>query len=427
MRRTTWFGWSAARARVAPAFALAVALAGCGSSGVGVGGVHIRDSQFIREADGGPTEAPWEAHRAVAPPLNTSMGFSPTLGEMGALDLQVEAGPPEPRPDAVASAAPVLIDAKVGEVNGVPIYASEFFADMATRLRADARTMSREQWEKALDERIRTRLAEVIRGVLIVAEARATLTPVQRANLAAFLRRTAQDLQSANYGSRSLADERLSDSTGLTFDQMVRQREEELLVQFGLDAVRNRVQVSDADVRREFRRQHERFNPPALAKFLLIRVPPSDAAGIAEVTSALEQGMSGGSFAAVAARLVNRAPSAGVHDVRFTGEWEDAVLFTDATINAAAKALKPGTWSGPHEDVGGWRVWLWLDSIDQRRVPYYEAQAVIRQELLTQRYQEEHWRFINKLKRGANEINEEEIIARLKQYAIEHFLPPPAR
>lgn len=392
-------------------------LAGCGSSGVGM---HIKDSQFIREADAGTPMAPWEAQRAVAPPLNTAMGFDPNLGEMGALDLEVGAGPPEARPNAVAVASPVLIDAKVGEINGVPIFASEFFADMATRLRADALTMTRAQWERALNERIRVRLSETVKGVLVVAEARASLTPAQRAGLANFIRRTAQELQSANYGSRSLADERLTESVGLTFDQMVRLREEELLVNVGMESIRSRVQVSDADVRREYRRQHDRFNPPSLAKFRLIRVPPSDAAGIEEVTKALVQGTP---FASVAGSLVNRAPSAGVHEVRFPGELADAVLFSDAAVNAAAKALKPGTWSGPHEDVGGWQVWLWLESIEQRRIPYYEAQSILREEILRQRLYEEEVRYFTRLKRGANEFNEREIIERLTQYAIEHFYP----
>lgn len=383
-------------------------------------GVRIRENQFVRHVPEGPIDPPWAMPTTEPVRLNSSMGFDPALGEVGVLEIAAVPGPPKVRQESAPLSAPVLIDAKVGEINGTPIYASEFFADMAARLRAEAQRMDRSAWLRSLDEQIRVKLAQMVKGVLLVAEARASLTPVQRQGLAHFVRRVAEDIQSANYGSRTLADERLSESQGLTLDEMVRLEEERILIGHGLMTVRNRVRVSDTDVRREYQRQQSRFNPPPVARVWVIRVPNTDKEGLDEVRTALDAGTP---FVDVAQRPVNRSFAGGLQELTFTGDYKQANLFTSASLNDAARSLLPGAWAGPVQITGDTSAWIYLEEIRRTSIPYYEAQATLREELWWRRYQEEETRYLSQLMRGANEMDVEDIVLRLKQYAIEHFLP----
>jgi hypothetical protein len=246
--------------------------------------------------------------------------------------------------------------------------------------------------------------------------------------LAYFVRRFAEDLQSANYGSRLLADERLSETQGLTLDERVKQHEEQILISEGLSVVRPRVRVSDADVRREYQRQSSRFNPPPVARLWTIRVPNSDLAGLEEVTTALSAGTP---FIEVAQRPVNRVILGGLQELTFradpnaTGKplLSTAEFFSAPAMNDAVRTLEPGGWTGPVAVAPDSSVWIYLEEIRRTSIPYYEAQHLIREELWLRRYREEEARYVTELKRGANEMDEKDIVLRLRQYAIEHFLP----
>ena len=72
----------------------------------------------------------------------------PGAGEPGA----AESAPPE------AVVASVFVDAKIGDVNGKPIYATSFLEPLSARLRAEAEKMPRAEWMTFARERIREEL-----------------------------------------------------------------------------------------------------------------------------------------------------------------------------------------------------------------------------------------------------------------------------
>lgn len=406
------------------AHALPTAIAACavfgflGCASVTTPGVRITEDRFVREAPENYVEAPWAAQSTPSQILAGEFGFDPALGEAGVYDITVAPGPPELAPQASGVAAPILLDAKVGEVNGVPIYASTFFAEMGPRLRAEAARKTQAEWMRDLDAQIRARLDELVRGVLLTGEMRSQLTPRQRQGLANFLEQFQSDVASANYGSRTLVDARLAEERGLTLEELIQQKEDEVLISLAMDKLRTRTRVSEADVRREYARQEDRFNPPPTARLWIIRVPNTDEAGIAEVAAALE---GGAAFIDVANLPVNRSRNAGLQELTFRGEWVGAELFGAPALNTAARSLTEGQWTGPFALGAETTAWIFLEGIHSESIPYYEAQAVLREEIAIRRYNEELGRYLMRLKRGANEMDEAEIIARLRQYAVEHF------
>jgi len=271
-------------------------------------------------------------------------------------------------------AEPELVDEFVGEMNGRPLFASEFLAPMGAQMRAEAERMTREEWLEAQFGLILRELYRQLDNDLVVADALADLPPEQREP---GLRRMRDELQqkwiSENRGSRQIAERRLRDEEGLTPEEYMEAEREKLLVQseFGQE-IRRRVQLTARDVKLEYRRRHEEYNPTPVARLRRIRVLASNEEGIERV----ERGLASRPFEEVAAERPNTAnrEEGGLLEVAFDGPYEEATFFrSPEELNEAAQALEPGEWTGPIE-VGAWAYWLKLEEIVAPKMPLYDAQ-----------------------------------------------------
>lgn len=316
--------------------------------------------------------------------------------------VTVRAGPPQIElGSAQVIESAVLVEAKVGDVNGKPIYANEFLEPMAARLAAEAERRPRGQWVPWAMTEIERRLQDIVTDELLRAEALARLTPEQKQGLRYFLASARADLASGASGSRSLAQKRLAEEQGMTEDEFIRSREQETLIRATImREINNRVNVSWRDIEQHYQRDRRTFNPPPTAVFRLIRVPNSSAEGVAFVRDSLARGEP---FDVVAdASESNYKPETGGMDrFEFEGAFAEAAFFGSDVLNSVARTLSPGSHSDAFE-LGSSTAWLKLVEITTQSVSLYDAQLVIQQQLFTERRSRELERFLSRLQQRAS-------------------------
>lgn len=333
----------------------------------------------------------------------------------------VVTGEPElPTTPAEAVEQPVLIESKVGDVNGKPIYATKFLEPMAARLSAEAERMPRQQWIIWANNQIYRGLQDIVTDELLRAEALARLTPEQKQGLRSFLQSMRNDLASSAAGSRTLAARRLQEEQGLTEEEFIRAREQETLIKTTLVRdIDNRVNVSWRDIEQRYQRDLKVYQPNPTAVFRLIRIPTDDETAMAFVTDALGAGRP---FDEVAAESKsNYKPEAtGLDEILFEGPYADAAFFGGQTLNEQARTLTPGTWTGPFA-MGSYSGWLKLEEIRQESISLYDAQLPIYQQLVAERRQAELQRFMDRLQARASFTSLEDMRDRIFTVADERY------
>ena len=169
--------------------------------------------------------------------------------------------------------APQLLDAKVGDINGRPVFVSEFLAPLEGRLRAEADRQSRDEWMRTAAGMIQQEMRSLITDELLKAEALSRLTVDQKAGLRRFLDDVRRNLLSQNRGSQQLAEERLRAEQGLSQEEFLRQRENRTLVRFTLqEEIQDRINVSWRDIIQRYARDENKYNPDPTARFYFLRV-----------------------------------------------------------------------------------------------------------------------------------------------------------
>ncbi|MCH9058182.1 MAG: hypothetical protein IIB55_06105, partial [Planctomycetes bacterium] len=204
-----------------------VLMCGCAQQS-GVDDRAVTASDFRSGLIGPPAEFD-RARAGIGPEmsrLDPSLGFDTRLGERAVLDIAVVTGPPGPgNPSASVVERPVLVEEKVGEINGTPVFAGEFFDEQfAGRLRADALTKAPEVWLNDAARDIRRKLNTLVQESLLTQEGRSHLTPEQQQNLFLWLNKWEKDLQSRHMGSVQLTERALNED-GRTLAQWRDERE----------------------------------------------------------------------------------------------------------------------------------------------------------------------------------------------------------
>lgn len=317
-----------------------------------------------------------------------------------------------------------LVNAKVGDINGRPVFAGEFLEPLEPVLAAAAANPQVDQsaWRAEAERLIRQQLLEQIEGELLRAEAVSTLAPEQqRFGLGALLDRVREGARREAGGNLALARQRIEEQEGIGFDEYLEAQRDEQLVRYLLQQrIDRRVAVSWREIQQEYEARRDEFNPNPRAIFRTIRVRSSEAGDVAAITDALAAGRP---FAEVASLPANGSnPSqGGLFIFEFEGELADSKPFLQEDLNAAAVTLAPGEFAGPIEDDRFVR-WVMLEQIAQISVPLYEAQlfidAVRRQELR----REEFVRYFDSLRDKASYTDTEVMVERLVQIAEERFL-----
>lgn len=413
-------------------------VAGC-SRGGGVniptfGGERLNAPDFVAN-DTSEAVQPATTQRATQPerigPVQASAGVDDVRVIVGSPNVPAPtteraaaSTPPERGASGSSSAATdvVFVDAMVGQINGRPVYATEFLRPIESRLRAEARTMSRAEWLRSAQGQIRSALFEKMRDEILLAEFETSLTPVQRQGVLAFMEDLRSTLISENFGSEELATRRLSEEEGLTVDEKVRiMRDRELIRAQVRKALSDRVYVSWREVVQQYERDAERAAPPGRAALRMIQVPSSDTARVERVRAALAAGEP---FADVATRESAFNPTGGgLYEISISAPtYAEGAIFRDETLNNAARALSVGQTSEPF----AWNdntVWLLLESyVRPPARTLYEQQLAILNELRQRRLNEEERRYFTQLLQRASVSDINEMERRLVEIAAQRYL-----
>ncbi len=379
----------------------------------------------------GPAQVP-EVKRAEPVRAEVAIGARPVALSGGGvgdgiesdLPIVARAGGPEGVGEDAAPAAPVtdevLIEAKLGDVNGRPIYADRFLEPLSGRLIAEARRMGRAEWMRFAAALIARDMRLILEDELLRAEALNELTPEMKAGLFGWVQSLRDDLISESYGSASLAAQSLAEDRGLSEEEYLREQEEQLLVRRALnDALFDRVQVSWRDIRQRYERERAQNRELPTARFRLLRVAgPQDAA---EVARRLGEGES---FESIASSSINvsGASSGGLQVIEFRWPYEDASFFGLDSLNALAQGLETGEYGGPIE-IGSTPAWLYLEEINDPARSLYEAQLDILDELRNERFITERDRYMQRLQSRVNMESLIDLQMRLLEIAAERYGP----
>jgi len=315
-----------------------------------------------------------------------------------------------------------LLDAKVGDVNGKPIFTNSFFEPIEDRLVAEAGRLSPANWRRSAGQTISNRLDGIIADELLRAEALASLTPNQRVGLQAFLGNFRNNLLSQNLGSSQLASRRLQQEQGKTLDEALRQKEVDTLVQLTLiQEVNRRVNVSWRDIKQRYERDIEEFSPPPTAVFRVVRTFKDNEEKVTQIQSELD---SGADFLKVAAGPLNNynSDSDGMHEVLIEETYETTAFFGPDELNEATQNLSIGKVAGPIE-LGSSVYWIKLMRIEQESISLYDAQLKIQSELSFERKQEARIQYLDRLMERARVSSRDEVLLRLLQIADKRYGP----
>jgi hypothetical protein len=347
----------------------------------------------------------------------------------GVEDVTVVIGAPDPDEDAATgpTTSRVVIDELVGQINGVPIYAGEFFAASADRWRSESRLKPYREWVGELQEEVARQLIDQMRDALYLSEYNANLKPEQRQGLLVFLEELRSNLRRQYGGSGELANERLLEADQMTLDQKAQDMLEQGIVREQIRRkIYDRVHVSRRDIELYYRRNFDEFNPPPIAVMRVILVPLSDTDRVDRVEAALAAGER---FVEIAREESRWKPNEGnLQEVVVTGgDYRTHNLWNPNTpLNAATQALRPGEHTGKLEH-SNMAYWILLEEIrEPTTLTLYEAQALIEERLRTERFQDEQKKYLTGLARNANMSDMDETTQRLVEYAVRQFwLPGP--
>jgi hypothetical protein len=285
----------------------------------------------------------------------------------------------------------------VGQLNGRPLFADEFFEPIEDEILAMVAARDRVEAERVLRELVRRRFARTVDNELIIAEAESKLSPEQQAGLFGWLRSLQEETIAERGGSRAAAEQSLEGEGAVSLEQFMRERRDEALVrQLMRDRISSRVIVSWRDVIQEYERRRAEFNPAPTVRIGRIRLNTnSDAERIELVRTRIAEGKD---FPTIAAEL-------GVAD---GGYWEQFGLPPEGirglqlsdTIKEKLDGLEVGAVSEPisQRDFISWLSILSIEGATQRSVYDRDLQFGLERELTARREFLERDRYLNTLR-----------------------------
>lgn len=368
------------RAGAACAVGAGLALAGgCSSEHSAASGSLTAGDFRAPDADKAPETAAMSERRApvyhTEPADTTEIPHVTVLTGAPALDTAPAA------PATQSASGPVMMDSLIGDINGTPLYATAFFAPIDARLAGTAvKYRNNEQaWQAEAKKIIATQLGDMIRDEMLLAEARASLTPEQKQGLLSFIEQVRRDLVSQGGGGQAAVDENLREQGEKGLDAKLKENIDRQLIYSKLrEKILPRATVSWHEVQVEYERRAEKFNPDPTAVFRVIRIATKDTAHVEGVKNDLAHALA---FEEIAEREENDFPDGGLFKQTFKGEYAKAPLFGIKELNTAAQALQPGGVAGPFT-AGAYTAWVKLEKIDTPKAKsIYEAQLAIYNEL----------------------------------------------
>ena len=371
-----------------------------------------------------PTSREKSAAPMPAPDLGEGMTLArttPAARPAAARPVQIE-NPSSAANPQTQTASLELLDAKVGDVNGKPIFTSSFFAPIEDRLIAEAQRMSLNEWRANAGRLMAQRLDGIIADELLRAEALAALTPTQRVGLQAFLNNFRNNILSENLGSTQLATRRIQEQDGITLDEALRQKEVDTLVQLTLiREINRRVNVSWRDIKQRYERDIDDFAPPPSVVLRVIRAFSDEEETVSQITDRLARG---DDFAEIAASELNNfnTDTQGILKKQIEGSFEETAFFAPDALNDATHTLSQGEYTGPVE-LGSSLYWIKYEATQQESISLYDAQLVIQNELTQERREEAKNQYFSRLQERARVSTRDLVLMRLFEIAEQRYAP----
>lgn len=199
-----------------------------------------------------------------------------------------------PPPIRLEPGQQIVVDSLVGQINGRPVFADDFFAPIDSKLRRFHEQLTPRRFDAALEEEVDLRLRELVENELLLAQAQLRLTPEQQQGLFHWLTEQRKLLKSQGGGTIVTAEKRFRKQygEGVTFEDVMDERRKAALIQFIYESeIAPRVIVSWKDIETAYKQNYELFNPPGRVRIAFIRVDPDrDAEQIEMVKTKLAAG-----------------------------------------------------------------------------------------------------------------------------------------
>lgn len=409
-----------------------------GCSGNKVGGARTENPERLTMRDFTATDAerierpdqPEQISSAptsrTSTPQSTPRGMNTdgiTLASKVPSARSIEIENPSQQDNAAPSSGSLqLLDAKIGDVNGKPIFTSSFFAPIEDRLLAEAQRLSPNEWRASAGRIIAQRLDGIIADELLRAEALAALTPTQRVGLQAFLSNFRDNILSENLGSTQLATRRIQEREGITLDEALRQKEVDTLVQLTLiREINRRVNVSWRDIKQRYERDIDQYAPPPSAVLRVIRAFADETETVEQIQTQLDNGVA---FEEIASSELNNfnTETEGLLKERIDGSFEETAFFGNDTLNDAAHTLTLGEHIGP-VTLGSSLYWIKYEANEQESVSLYDAQLGIYESIEFERRSEARDQYFERLQERARVSTREEVLKRLFEIAEQRYAP----
>lgn len=325
------------------------------------------------------------------------------------------------------SSGRVIVDRKVGQINGEPVYAGQYLQRMEARLRAEATRLSRNDWRALARELIRQDLDGFVGDRLLSAEFRSSMPAEQREGLRYFVEQVRDRQRLLAGGSVQQANETLLAMEGMTIDEKARAIAE---LEFRREHLRreinSRVHVSRRDIEQYYRQNMDRYAPLPIARFRSIVVPLRNEELVQRVQEAIDRGDDPEAIAREFTMI--RRETNGLWEFPVSREGVVEVGFTpDSPQYQAIRPLEEGQCSDMVVvGANGW--WLCFESVERfEPTPLYEVQGEIEQRLRSIRSQELLVAYFRDLESRSNLTDREEMLARLLEFAEERFFLPAQR
>ena len=304
---------------------------------------------------------------------------------------------------------PVVYDAKIGDINGKPIIASEFLADLMPRLEADARILGeagREQWRAKAGPIIARKLNDMIRDEVLYREGRSLLPESQRQGLLFFVDRVREELTRRAGGSETLAEKNILETENQTMDQFLESIERQRVIREVIDiAAEDFAPVSWLDIQNEYQKRYKEFNPDPRVFVRLITTRSQEDGQVV-----LDRLNAGEPFAEVASDpSLNsyHSDEGGMFNTDGTalaGELSEATIIGIPAINDELVQLEPGHWAGPIDRGGGRQSFVYFDRLEQQSLSIEDerVQLGLKYSIEQQRRERALSDYINRLRERAN-------------------------
>ncbi|MGH7133540.1 MAG: peptidylprolyl isomerase [Phycisphaerales bacterium] len=370
----------------------------------------------------------------VMPPGEGPVTMSPETASQGVGDVAVLVGERENKgdPNAKPTKEEFVVDTMVGQINGRPVFANQFFQEtrldglLRAALYDTVHIRNAADWRAGAKYAISENLKNRMRDELFLAEARSMLTPEEKKGLLNFISHLRENLASAARGSAIAAEDELKSTDNTTLDDKAKNERDILLLRL-LSAryIEPHINVSWRDVQKQYERDFAAYNPPAEAYLRMIWVAKKNNENVEKVRAALAEGESFVNIAKGPMNEFDRDKGGALLPPRkIDTTYAQTKLVGFEAVNAAAQKLKPGEFAGPIENRTD-MVWIYLEKIDQppgRNLEDAQLQLEILTKLLTARQRMEQEKFRLRLMERGSKVEEGLMIDRLVAIAQERFL-----